>query len=355
MPGRGTEEDLLKAFLHHVPDGVYFKDRHSRFVRISRSLALRFGLNDPTEAINKTDFDMFSEEHAKEAFDDEQEIVRTGQPIVEKEEKETWPDGRETWVISTKLPLRDGQGKIIGTMGISRDITERKRVERELQEYRTRLEHLVGVRTAELQRANELLEHDIAARKVTEQELALKAQELAASYEVLQNLSQIDDLTGLYNRKGFLALADHRRKLALRSREAFSVAFIDLDGLKTINDTLGHDTGDRALIELASVLKESFRQSDILGRLGGDEFAVFIGETDETETESIRGRVQHQLDTYNAGPNRSYRLSFSIGITSSSPAEGTDIEALLRKADVLMYQHKRAKSPARNSAAGAQT
>lgn len=355
MSARGTEEDLLNAFLQHVPDGVYFKDRHSRFVRISRSLALRFGLTDPAEAVNKTDFDMFSEEHAKQAFDDEQEIVRTGQPIVEKEERETWPDGRETWVLSTKLPLRDSHGNIIGTMGISRDITERKRVERELQEYRTRLEDLVGVRTAELQRANELLEQDIAARKVTEHELALKAQELAASYEFLQNLSQIDDLTGLYNRKGFLALADHRRKLALRSREAFSVAFVDLDGLKTINDTLGHDTGDRALIELASVLKESFRQSDILGRLGGDEFAVFIGETDESETESIRSRVQHHLDTYNARPSRSYRLSFSIGITSSSPAEGTDIEALLRRADALMYQHKRAKSLARNSAAGAQT
>lgn len=355
MPARGTEEDLLKAFLQHVPDGVYFKDRQSRFVRISRSLALRFGLNDPNEAVNKTDFDMFSEEHAKQAFDDEQEIVRTGQPIVEKEERETWPDGRETWVVSTKLPLRDSYGNVIGTMGISRDITERKRVERELQEYRTRLEDLVGVRTAELQRANELLEQDIAARKVTEQELALKAQELAASYEVLQNLSQIDDLTGLYNRKGFLALADHRRKLSLRSRQAFSVAFIDLDGLKTTNDTLGHETGDRALIELASVLKESFRQSDILGRLGGDEFAVFIGETDESETESIRVRVQRRLDACNAKPNRSYRLSFSIGITSTSPAEGMDIEALLGKADALMYQHKRAKSPARNSAAGAQT
>jgi len=354
MPPRGTEEDLLKAFLQHVPDGVYFKDRHSRFVRISRSLARRFGLNDPAEAIDKTDFDMFSLEHAKQAFDDEQEIVRTGQAIVEKEEKETWPDGRETWVLSTKLPLRDSHGNIIGTMGISRDITERKRVERELQEYRTRLEDLVGVRTAELQRANELLEQDIAARKITEQELAFKARELASSYAVLQNLSQIDDLTGLYNRKGFLALADHRRKLAVRSRESFSVAFLDLDGLKAINDTLGHETGDRALIEVASVLRESFRQSDILGRLGGDEFAVFIGEADESETESIRRRVQQHLDTSNAQPGRSYPLSFSIGIVSTSSAEGLDIEAFLSRADALMYQHKRAKFPARNGAAGGQ-
>ncbi|HEX6804593.1 MAG TPA: PAS domain-containing protein [Terriglobales bacterium] len=110
---QGFEEDLLKAFLEHIPDGVYFKDRESRFVRISRSLASRFGLKNPADAIHKTDFDMFSEEHARQAFADEQEIVRTGIPIIEKEEKETWPDGRETWVLSTKLPLLDEQGNII--------------------------------------------------------------------------------------------------------------------------------------------------------------------------------------------------------------------------------------------------
>ena len=354
MPVRGTEEELLKAFLQHIPDGVYFKDRHSRFVRISRSLAARFGLTDPTQAINKTDFDMFREEHARQAFEDEQEIVRSGQPIVEKEERETWPDGRETWVLSTKLPLRDSDGNIIGTMGISRDITERKRVEQELQQYRAQLEDLVGLRTAELQRSNELLERDIAARKVTEQELALKAQELAASNAVLQNLSQIDDLTGLFNRKVFLALAEHRMKLALRNAGDFSVAFVDLDGLKQINDTLGHETGNRALMELANVLKESFRQSDILGRLGGDEFAVFIGDANESETQRIRLRIQKNLDACNALPNRTYPLSFSIGIVSSSSATSPHIEALLEKADALMYQQKRAKTPSHRGAAGAQ-
>ncbi|SRR5579871_5045443 len=156
----GTGEDLLHAFLEHIPDGVYFKDRNSRFVRISRSLATRFGLSDPSLAINKTDFDMFSKEHAERAFADEQEIIRTGRPIVEKEEKETWPDGRENWVLTTKLPLVDGNGDVIGTMGISRDITERKRMERELEEHRLHLETQVTARTAELALANELLQHD---------------------------------------------------------------------------------------------------------------------------------------------------------------------------------------------------
>ena len=156
----GTGEDLLHAFLEHIPEDVYFKDRDSRFVRISRSLATRFGLNDPAQAVHKTDFDMFSKEHAERAFADEQEIIRTGQAIVEKEEKETWPDGRENWVLSTKLPLVDGNGDVIGTMGISRDITERKRMERELEEHRLHLEAEVTARTAELALANELLQQD---------------------------------------------------------------------------------------------------------------------------------------------------------------------------------------------------
>jgi PAS domain S-box-containing protein len=110
----GTAEDLLHAFLEHIPDDVYFKDRESRFVRISRSMATRFGLSDPAQAIGKTDFDIFSKEHAEQAFADEQEIIRTGQPILEKEEKETWPDGRENWVLTTKLPLVDTRGNVIG-------------------------------------------------------------------------------------------------------------------------------------------------------------------------------------------------------------------------------------------------
>jgi diguanylate cyclase (GGDEF)-like protein/PAS domain S-box-containing protein len=350
----GNEEDLLEAFLEHIPDGVYFKDRQSRFVRISRSLANRFGLSDPAEAIQKSDFDMFDDEHAKQAFADEQEIIRTGQPIIEKEEKETWPDGHQSWVLTTKLPLCDHSGNIVGTMGISRDITDRKRVELELEEHRVRLEELVAKRTAELSQANALLELDIAARKVAEQELSVKAQQLASSNQVLENLSLIDDLTGLYNRKGFLALAEHRVKLAYRNAEPFSIAFVDLDGLKNINDTLGHQVGNRALIDTAIVLKDSFRQSDILARLGGDEFAVFVAETDEDQIPSIMGRIQKNMDARNSAPDRHFPLSFSIGIVSGTSAKGSNLETLLSRADALMYQQKRSKTRPRGKAPSAE-
>ncbi len=345
-----TNEDLVRAFLEHIPAGVYFKDRDSRFVRVSRSLADWFGFVDPEAAIGKTDFDIFSDEHAKQAFDDEQEIIRSGVPILDKEEKETWPDGRETWVLSTKLPWTDAAGRILGTMGISQDITRRKRAEQELQNYKERLELLVAQRTAELVRVNLQLEQDIAARKLAEHALAEKAAELARSNQILENISLTDDLTGLYNRKGFLALAAHRVKLANRNREPFSIAFIDLDELKDINDSFGHLEGDRALCETANLLRDCFRESDIIARLGGDEFAIFIAEADEGQ---IAQRIQERLsERARNSPPRGYALALSIGIVVSDNSQEEEVESLLKRADGLMYEHKKGKSkaPRRNLA-----
>ena len=127
------ERNLLKALMDNIPDHLYFKDKESRFLRISRSQASIFGIDDPSQAVGKTDFDFFAEEHARPAFEDEQKIVKSGIAIVGLEEKESWPDGRETWVSTTKVPLKDAQGEIIGTFGISRNITERKLAEQALQ------------------------------------------------------------------------------------------------------------------------------------------------------------------------------------------------------------------------------
>lgn len=344
---QGSDEDLLRAFLEHIPAGVYFKDRQSRFVLASRSLALRAGMNDPADLVGKTDFDIFSTEHAKQAFADEQEIIRTGKPILDLEEKETWPDGTETWVLTTKLPLLNERKQIIGTMGVSRDITERKHAQKELDQYRLRLEELVEERTADLVRLNQQLERDIAARKAAEEALGMKAQELARTNEMLENLSLIDDLTGLYNRKGFLALADHRLKLAHRQGEPFAVAFADLDGLKKINDEFGHEEGDRALIDTAGVLRESFRQSDIIARLGGDEFAVFIGEAD---TSQIATRIEQRLEAARASRRRPYKLAFSVGVVEGNVSEKMDIQVLLKRADESMYREKRKKHASRKIA-----
>ncbi len=126
------EQYLTRALLNTVPDHIYFKDLQSRFIRISKSQAVRFGLSDPEEALGKSDFDFFSEEHANQAYQDEQRIIQTGEPIVGYEEKETWSDGSVTWVSTTKMPLLDENGKIMGIVGISREITDRKNSEAEI-------------------------------------------------------------------------------------------------------------------------------------------------------------------------------------------------------------------------------
>jgi len=127
------ERYLLHALMDNLPHNIYFKDAESRFIRINKALADCFRLGEASEALGKTDFDHFTDEHARQAFADEQEIIRTGRPVLDKEEKETWIDGHTTWALSTKMPLYDDDGKIVGTFGISRDITEQKRAEEALR------------------------------------------------------------------------------------------------------------------------------------------------------------------------------------------------------------------------------
>jgi PAS domain S-box-containing protein len=126
------EQYLLQALLQHLPHSIYFKDADSRFVSVSRALVVKFGLHEAGQVLGKTDFDFFSEEHARQAFIDEQELLRGAKSVIEKHEVETWPDGSKTWCATTKLPLVDGQGRTIGTFGISQNITAQKQAEEAL-------------------------------------------------------------------------------------------------------------------------------------------------------------------------------------------------------------------------------
>ena len=144
------ERNLLTTLMENLPHNIYFKDVDSRFIAVSKALAEWHGRKNPSEIIGLTDRDLFSPEHADLALADEREIMRTGVPIVDYEEKETWSDREDTWVSTTKMPLRDAQGKIIGTFGISRDITEKRRAAEKLAQL-----------TEELQAKNKSLEQDL--------------------------------------------------------------------------------------------------------------------------------------------------------------------------------------------------
>jgi PAS domain S-box-containing protein len=141
------ERELLRALLDNSPDHIYFKDLQSRFIKSSSAQALEFGMKSPDGLVGKSDFDVFSEAHARPAFDDEQEIIRTGVPMIGKVERETWIDGRpDSWGLTTKMPLRNGAGEIIGTFGITKDISELKEAERQIAEVHKQL--LVASRLA---------------------------------------------------------------------------------------------------------------------------------------------------------------------------------------------------------------
>jgi diguanylate cyclase (GGDEF)-like protein/PAS domain S-box-containing protein len=282
---------LLETLMDNVPDSIYFKDLDSRFTRINRYAATHFGIESPSLAVGRTDFDFFTDEHAAQALRDEQAIIRTGQPLVNVEEKETRSGGDVRWVTTTKLPLRDRLGHIIGTFGISRDITARKMVE-----------------------------------------------------EQLQRQAFYDPLTDLPNRALFLDRLQHlfhraRRALA---KPLFAVLYLDLDRFKAVNDSLGHQAGDELLITTARRLQRCVRPGDTLARMGGDEFTVLLEQiNDEADATGVAERIHEELTAPIAVRGHEVFTSVSVGIAMSSA--GFDCpEDMMRDADTAMYRAKAA-------------
>ncbi|HBK98540.1 MAG TPA: diguanylate cyclase response regulator [Microcoleaceae bacterium UBA10368] len=187
---------------------------------------------------------------------------------------------------------------------------------------------LIQQQRQELIEKNQRLEQEIQER-------------LKAEAEVRQ-LSLRDELTGLYNRRGFFLLAEQQLKLARRTQTSYCILFADLDGLKKINDTLGHEMGDRVIVDAAQILNQTFRDADIIARLGGDEFVLFLPICSSNSSDFYL-RLQSNIDRLNQQPERAYILSISLGVRPGDLNNDFSLEQLVAQADKLMYEHKRTK------------
>ena len=279
----------IRNLLASSEERVYFKDQASRFLLVSAGWLEAEGQGrSMAQVIGKTDFDMFSEPHAIEAFADEQRIIQTGEPLVAKIERETFHDRPDRWVSTTKLPLRDEHGEIIGTFGISRDVTEQ-----------------------------------------------IEAQE-ALAYQALH-----DQVTGLVNR---VALMDRLSQalVALERRPGrVALLFIDIDDFKCVNDTLGHEVGDRVLADVGRRLKRVARRTDTVARFGGDEFVLLCPTVGADEDLRLIGDRIMQSLRVPMKHGRELTVTCSLGAVSTSDPMG-DPEELLQQADFAMFAAKRA-------------
>ena len=210
------QKSILDTFMATVPDAIYFKDREGRITQANQAHAGNLGYQEPGEEIGKTDFDFFPVEQARRRWEQEQAILRTGEPLMELEE--AGMQGR--WVLTTKMPLRDGQGNIVGIFGISRDITTLKQTEQELRRYQDHLEELVKERTVELTRTNASLKQEILerrraekARRAGEEQYRMLAEHVKDGILIVQHSAAVFANTALADMLGYSETRIFQREL----------------------------------------------------------------------------------------------------------------------------------------------
>ena len=283
-----SDEFLFRALMESTADSIYFKDRRCRLLRVSRKMAQDLGFSDPAELIGKTDVDLFGEVFGRGTRLDDLRIMETDRPMIGVTESRKVAQERTNWTLTTKLPLHDEAGNVVGLVGITREI-------------------------------NEMRETEVA----------------------LQHLATHDTLTDLPNR--FLMI-DRLNQLIIRARRAnasFAVLFMDIDHFKEVNDVHGHEAGDILLRAVAQRLTGTVRQSDTVARIGGDEFVIVLETARRvSDAETAAAKVERALAKPFNLDGQEVTAAVSIGI-SFYPENGLDTDTLLRAADYAMYMAKR--------------
>ena len=275
----------FSAILHASPSAIVTMNRNGVITLWNKTAEQLFGWTEG-EAIGKR-HPIVSAAHNDE-FQRILERVIGGESISGLEVQRNKKDGSAIDISISAAPLRDSKGKINELIAFITDITKRKQMEKQLYA-----------------------------------------------------LSITDELTGLYNRRGFFTLAEQQLKIAHREKKAAYLLFIDIDDLKKVNDTFGHNQGDILLIEASNIFKEVFRESDIIARVGGDEFAVFPVGCDRKSAGTVIDRLQNKIKAYNTGKLRDYKFSMSTGVSAYDPASPCSLDDMLAEADRLMYKQKR--------------
>jgi diguanylate cyclase (GGDEF)-like protein/PAS domain S-box-containing protein len=281
------ERDLMHSMMDSVPDQIFFKDLDSRFIRINTSLARRYGLDDPAQAIGKSDADFYNAEHAAQTRKEELEIIHTETPVYNQLHKEIWGDGSETWNVSMKMPLRDAHGSIIGTYGIAHDITEHKKAE-----------------------------------------------------ALIWQQANFDSLTGLPNRRMLRDRWERAVDNHKRSHHRLALLVLDLDHFKEVNDSLGHAVGDELIVQASRRIEACLRTTDTLARMGGDEFAIILTDLlPKSDVGDIAHKIINCLGSAFELLGQMVFVTASIGVTLF-PQDGETFDELLKLADQAMYEAK---------------
>ena len=282
------ERDLMQSMMDSIPDQIFFKDRNSCFIRINKALATRFGLSDPLDAVGKSDADFYSVEHAADTRREELNIMATRQPLLGQVHHETWANGNDAWNISTKMPLLDSQGAVIGTYGVAHDITSQKRSE-----------------------------------------------------ALIWQQANFDTLTELPNRRLLRDRWEQAVYVHRRNQQSFAFILIDLDRFKAVNDLLGHGIGDLLLVEASRRMQACLRASDTLARWGGDEFALLLtGLSTDGALDVVARNLVGCLREPFLLDGHTVCVSGSLGI-SLFPDDADSFEELMKRSDRAMYEAKR--------------
>lgn len=303
---RNSEKKYLDL-LEHLPVGVYHTTPEGKIIEANQGLANLLGYNNPSQLLDLNVNQLYvdtkdRDEHLKQL---DASLTSCAEFMLKRK------DGRIICGRDYPRAVLDREGKVKFYAGILIDITEQKQTEESL-------------------------------RKALK-ELESSNKERQEMIKQLENLSLMDDLTGLYNRRGFFTASGERLKLAQRNQQKLLFLFIDLDNLKWINDSFGHQKGDQALVQFADILGKTLRKSDIKGRLGGDEFGVLAEEASENVQGLLEERLLENIKAFNSKHEYPFQLSISLGISYYNPEHPSTLEELMFRADKLMYVQKKIK------------